>query len=119
GRSFDYGTKLWEGDRRTPEGVYTIIEKYPSRRWLWFLRLNYPNYIDRTRYNELRSEKAIPIEDGQLVGAGGFIGIHGTDNPILNSGNVNWTTGCISLDNRDIVELDRLLPVGTVVIIKP
>ena len=43
GRSFEPGTKLWEGDRRTPEGVYTIVEKHPSRRWDWFLTLNYPN----------------------------------------------------------------------------
>ena len=46
-------------------------------------------------------------------------GIHGTDNPILNIGNINWTTGCISIDNSDIVELARLLPIGTLVIIKP
>jgi murein L,D-transpeptidase YafK len=119
GRSFEPGTKLWEGDRRTPEGVYTIIGKHPSRRWQWFLTLNYPNIIDMRRYDQLRDGGVVPVEEGRPVGVGGRIGIHGTDNPLLNSGNVNWTTGCISVDNHDIDSLYKLLPVGTVVIIKP
>jgi lipoprotein-anchoring transpeptidase ErfK/SrfK len=32
---------------------------------------------------------------------------------------VNWTTGCISVDNADISELAELLPIGTLVIINP
>ena len=79
GRSFEPGTKLWEGDRRTPEGVYAIIEKHPSRRWDWFLTLNYPNEIDRHRYEQMRDGGEVPIEDGRPVGVGGRIGIHGTD----------------------------------------
>jgi L,D-transpeptidase catalytic domain len=119
GRSFEPGTKLWEGDRRTPEGVYAIIEKHPSRRWDWFLTLNYPNAIDRRRYEELRDDGELPKEDGRPVGVGGRIGIHGTDEPMLNRGNINWTTGCISVDDEDVEELKHLLPDGTVVIIKP
>jgi lipoprotein-anchoring transpeptidase ErfK/SrfK len=119
GRSFEPGTKLWEGDRRTPEGVYAIIGKHPSARWDWFLTLNYPNEIDRHRYEQLRSGGEVPIEDGRPVDIGGRIGIHGTDEPELNSGDINWTTGCISVDDDDIDELKRLLPTGTVVIINP
>jgi hypothetical protein len=119
GRSFEPGTKLWEGDRRTPEGVYTIIEKHPSRRWEWFLTLNYPNVIDRRRYEQMRDGGIVPVEEGRPVGVGGRIGIHGSDNPLLNRGDVNWTTGCISVSDQDIDELHRLLPTGTVVIINP
>jgi hypothetical protein len=119
GRNLDDGTKEYEGDRRTPEGVYTIIEKHRSSRWRWFLTLNYPNLIDRLRYDELIDDRDLPMRDGHMVGVGGRIGIHGTDNPILNRGNVNWTTGCISVDNDSIVQLEKLLPVGTIVIIKP
>ena len=43
--------------------------------------------------------------------AGGFIGIHGTSRPELLPGRVSH--GCIRLRNEDIVELDRLMPVGT------
>jgi hypothetical protein len=119
GRSFEPGTKLWEGDRRTPEGVYTIVEKHPSRRWEWFLTLNYPNVVDRRRYEQLRDGGVVPVEDGRPVGVGGRIGIHGSDCPLLNRGNVNWTTGCISVNDQDVDELDKLLPTGTVVIINP
>ena len=115
GRSFEPGTKLWEGDRRTPEGVYAIVEKHPSRRWDWFLTLNYPNEIDRHRYEQMRESGEVP----RGVGVGGRIGIHGSDEPLLNRGDVNWTTGCISVDDEDVEELMRLLPKGTVVIINP
>jgi|SRR5215469_9031543 len=119
GRNLDDGEKEYEGDRRTPEGVYTIIEKHRSSRWHWFLTLNYPNLIDRLRYDELSDDRDLPMHDGHAVGVGGRIGIHGTDNPVLNHGNVNWTTGCISVDNDSIVQLEKILPVGTIVIIKP
>jgi hypothetical protein len=119
GRNLDDGEKEYEGDRRTPEGVYTIIEKHRSYRWRWFLTLNYPNLIDRLRYDELIDDRDLPMHDGHVVGVGGRIGIHGTDNPILNRGNVNWTTGCISVDNDSISQLEKTLPIGTIVIIKP
>ena len=119
GRSFEPGTKLWEGDRRTPEGVYAIINKHPSARWDWFLTLNYPNDLDRHRYEQMRDDGEVPREDGHPVGVGGKIGIHGTDEPELNRGDINWTTGCISVDDEDVEELTRLLPKGTLVIINP
>jgi lipoprotein-anchoring transpeptidase ErfK/SrfK len=120
GRALDLGAKQWAQDRRTPEGVYTIIEKYPSARFKWFLRLNYPNLEDRVRYETMKVNGVVPVDaDGKSPTVGSAIGIHGTDVPILNSGHINWTTGCISVENNDIDDLDRLLPVGTVVIIKP
>jgi lipoprotein-anchoring transpeptidase ErfK/SrfK len=115
GRSEYPGPKEMENDRRTPEGDYMIVEKHRSRRFEWFLKLNYPNADDRDHFAELRDDGEIP----RWAREGGQVGIHGTDNPLLNVGDVNWTTGCISIDNQDIDELDRLLPVGTVVIIKP
>jgi len=121
GRNRWTGTKLWAGDGRTPEGLYTIVKKYRSRRFHWFLRLNYPNKVDRIRYEELREEDRVPIDDdeGRIAREGGAIGIHGTDQPILNRGNVDWTTGCISVDNDAIFKLYELLPIRTIVVIKP
>ena len=43
--------------------------------------------------------------------AGGFVGIHGTDRPELIPGPVSH--GCIRMSNRDVVELSRLMPIGT------
>lgn len=119
GRSLELGTKEWAGDRRTPEGVYEIIRKRPNRRWRYFLQLNYPNNWDRRMYRALLAEHEVPRLRGRAIPEGGAIGIHGTDEPMLNAGNVNWTTGCISVGNGAIDELDTILPVGTLVIIKP
>jgi hypothetical protein len=43
--------------------------------------------------------------------AGGFVGIHGTKSPELLPGRVSH--GCIRLRNEDVLELGRLMPVGT------
>jgi L,D-transpeptidase catalytic domain len=48
--------------------------------------------------------------------SGGFVGIHGTDEPELLPGRVSH--GCIRLRNQDILELGRLMPVGTPVTIR-
>jgi len=118
GRNPDHSAKLYEGDLKTPEGVYTIIEKYYNPRWRWFMRLNYPNYDDRNRYESMLNEGLVPIIWGHPRHLGGAIGIHGTDRPQFNRLHVNWTLGCISTDNDAIDELERILPVGTMVIIE-
>lgn len=48
--------------------------------------------------------------------AGGFIGIHGTDQPQLIPGRVSH--GCIRLRNAAILKLGKLMPVGTPVTIR-
>jgi L,D-transpeptidase-like protein len=47
---------------------------------------------------------------------GGFVGIHGTNRPHLLPGRVSH--GCIRMRNADILELARLMPVGTPVTIR-
>jgi lipoprotein-anchoring transpeptidase ErfK/SrfK len=42
---------------------------------------------------------------------GGFIGIHGTDQPQLIPGRISH--GCIRMRNRDILALAKLMPIGT------
>ena len=42
---------------------------------------------------------------------GGFVGIHGTNQPEILPGRVSH--GCIRLRNQDILRLSRLMPVGT------
>lgn len=115
GRSLTAGAKLWEGDRRTPEGNYLIVGKHRSARFGWFLHISYPNERDHQRFEQSRAAHLIPARANE----GGQIGIHGTDSPYLNVAEVDWTTGCISVDNADIGELARLLPIGTLVIINP
>jgi lipoprotein-anchoring transpeptidase ErfK/SrfK len=48
--------------------------------------------------------------------AGGFVGIHGTNQPGLIPGRISH--GCIRLRNADILRLARLMPVGTPLIVR-
>jgi lipoprotein-anchoring transpeptidase ErfK/SrfK len=48
--------------------------------------------------------------------AGGFVGIHGTNEPELIPGRISH--GCIRMRNADILRLGRLMPVGTPVTIR-
>ncbi len=47
---------------------------------------------------------------------GGFIGVHGTNEPALIPGRISH--GCVRLRNADILRLSRLMPVGTPVTIR-
>jgi L,D-transpeptidase catalytic domain len=48
--------------------------------------------------------------------AGGYIGIHGTNQPWLLPGRVSH--GCIRMRNPDILRLGRLMPIGTPITIR-
>jgi lipoprotein-anchoring transpeptidase ErfK/SrfK len=110
--------KLYEGDRRTPEGEYHVIAKHVHPEWQRFLLLDYPNADDRQVYIWRRTKGLVPARGGQVAGTGGAIGIHGTVNDALNRAGVNWTYGCISLLSRDMRELYDIVPVGTRVVIE-
>src|SRR5881296_2274399 len=112
------GSKLYEGDRRTPSGLYMIVDKRPHPRWRRFLLLDYPNAQDLHRYWLAMEGGDLPRRGDGYVSAGGAVGIHGTDKPGLNARGVDWTWGCISLQNADIDDLARLVPVGTLVLIE-
>jgi murein L,D-transpeptidase YafK len=112
------GKKLHEGDLRTPTGLYMIVHKRPHWRWEHFLLLDYPNAHDRERYWQALEAGELPREGSGWVGIGGQVGIHGTDKPALNDRNVDWTLGCISLQNRDVADLAAMVPVGTLVLIE-
>jgi murein L,D-transpeptidase YafK len=112
------GSKLYEGDLRTPTGLYMIVDKRRHPRWRHFLLLDYPNVQDVHRYWLAMETGGIPRRGDGYVGTGGAVGIHGTDKPGLNRRNVDWTWGCISLDNADVDDLATLVPVGTLVLIE-
>lgn len=114
--SDDLADKMMEGDRKTPEGQFKIINKRIHPKWHRFLHIDYPNEASREKFNERKKQGIIPIN----AKIGGSIGIHGTwpneDFAIDNT--QNWTLGCISMKNKDVEELYQLVPVGTTVIIQ-
>jgi lipoprotein-anchoring transpeptidase ErfK/SrfK len=86
----------------TPTGEFYVRSK------LWSLRS--PFYGPLAFGTSARSTVLTDWPDG------GFIGIHGTSRPELLPGRVSH--GCIRMRNDDILELGRLMPVGTPVTIR-
>ncbi|MFO1037232.1 MAG: L,D-transpeptidase family protein [Geminicoccaceae bacterium] len=105
------GTKLYEGDGRTPEGDYRVDARNPASGFYRALRISYPNAVDRARAKAL----------GQR--AGGLVMIHGLPPERAGFGadqwKFDWTNGCIAVSNREMDELWARVEVGTPVEIRP
>lgn len=107
------GVKHREGDQVTPVGHYHVVSKGPSR-YATFMLLDYPNAEDRIRFAQARAAGDLP-RDATI---GGAIGIHGAPpQRTFKAGHklVDWTLGCIAVDDDEIAEVASLVPVGTVV----
>lgn len=104
------GHKQQEWDGKTPEGLYYIDEKHTSDKFQKFLNISYPNKAD------IESAKA------RGVNPGGNVGIHGDKGGVqgfFDRMNPQWTQGCISVRNSAIEEIYALVPVGTLILIRP
>lgn len=109
------GRKQFEGDRRTPSGLYRITRKRRHSKYTRFLDLDYPNADDLTAFHAAIASGLVPPGRSR---PGRLIGIHGTDKEDLNRLGVDWTLGCVSMRNRDVEELYELVPAGTPVLIR-
>ncbi len=110
------GPKRMEGDKVTPVGRYRIVSKTPSR-YRVFMALDYPNAEDRSRFARLKAEGVLP-KDARI---GGDVGIHGSPpEPEWKATHktVDWTLGCIAVDDDEIQTIARQTPIGTLVEIK-
>ena len=97
------GPKRFQGDKRTPEGIYRIDSRHKSKKYRLFLHVSYPNDEDQKNYK--KGLKDGTIEKG--TGIGSAIGVHGEKSGYekLPLGWFNWTAGCIAVSNDDIDEL--------------
>jgi murein L,D-transpeptidase YafK len=111
------GRKLYEGDRRTPSGVYRISDKRSHARYHRFLDFDYPNPADIAHFQYALARGEVP-QEGHVARPGALLGIHGSDKEDLNRVGVNWTYGCVALMNRDIEELYEMVPEGAVLLIQ-
>ena len=87
------GTATWP----TPRGVFAVRSKLTRYRSPFYGPLAFGT-----------TARSAVLTDWP---AGGFVGIHGTNEPELIPGYVSH--GCIRMRNEDILRLGRLLPVGT------
>jgi murein L,D-transpeptidase YafK len=112
----DLGDKMMAGDRKTPEGVYTIVSKRIHRKWDRFMMLDYPTKEDYAKFIYRKQRGLIPAN----AKPGGGIGIHGVwpHEDYTIDQYQNWTEGCISMKNKDVEELYNIIPVGTKIYIR-
>lgn len=126
------GAKRVLGDRKTPLGVYKIINFKGNSKFHYFMQLDYPNLLDAwygyknkiITANEFKNittaikNNGIAPQDTKL---GGYIGIHGlgktTDQKLAIQSEINWTQGCIAMTNDEINDLKKYVAIGTRVII--
>ncbi|MGB0562500.1 MAG: L,D-transpeptidase family protein [Spirulinaceae cyanobacterium] len=111
------GDKFYEGDRKTPEGIYRVRDLYPHPAWSKFIWLDYPN--PQSWRGHLQAKLTGQISP--LASIGGEIGIHGVpegQEGLIEKRN-NWTWGCVSLKNADVDEIYTVIDQGTVVEIRP
>jgi murein L,D-transpeptidase YafK len=105
------GAKEYEGDQRTPEGVYSIDFHKPDSDYHLALHVSYPEQHD--------------IDRAALQGlsAGSDIMIHGLPNGRGWVGRfhrrIDWTAGCVAVTNFEIEEIYRAVPDGTPIELRP
>ncbi|MBQ9274152.1 MAG: L,D-transpeptidase family protein [Succinivibrio sp.] len=105
------GPKRYEGDRRTPEGTYTLDYVKNHSQYYKAFHISYPNLQD--------------IQNARRMGVrpGGMIMVHGQpprkDGYHDNVQRTDWTRGCIALLNPDIDLFIDLVDVGTPITINP
>ncbi|HBG24268.1 MAG: hypothetical protein A2X17_08205 [Bacteroidetes bacterium GWF2_41_61] len=104
------GDKLQRGDKATPEGKYSITAKKSGSKTIYHkaLLINFPNEEDKIRFNKMKARGSI----SRNAHIGGMIEIHGG-----GGRGIDWTEGCVALENRDMDNLYALCSVGTPVAI--
>lgn len=105
------GAKKFEGDCKTPEGLYYIIDKNPNSVCHKNLGISYPNKRDKTNAQKIGKS------------TGGDIKIHGLRNNFEMVGKLHrwfdWTAGCIAVTNKEMDELYQKVRIGTPIEINP
>jgi murein L,D-transpeptidase YafK len=99
------GHKMFEGDGRTPEGMYFIDRRNPNSEFHLSIGISYPDAADLARALEMELDP------------GGDIFIHGT--PRMFRGKRDWTAGCIAVSNRDMEKIYAMVQNGTPIMILP
>ena len=105
------GPKHFQGDLKTPEGLYHITNKNAQSIAHKSLAISYPNDDDRKYARRFGKP------------TGGDVMIHGTMNGDENNEdayiNTDWTWGCIAVTNKEVDELFKFVKIGAPIYILP
>ena len=101
------GHKMFEGDGRTPEGIYYINRQNPNSQYHLSLGISYPNTEDAARAMMLGQQP------------GGDIMIHGRG-PYGNKQTLrDWTAGCIAVNDDEMEDIFSMVRPGVPIVIYP
>lgn len=98
------GQKEYEGDGRTPEGIYTLDWQRWETPVFHSFHISYPNKADSIR------AKTKGLKPGSNIM------VHGTSKGIKTK--KDWTNGCIALTNNDMIEFRKMVFQDTVIEIR-
>ena len=101
------GHKQFEGDGRTPEGIYRINRRNPNSRYHLSLGISYPNTKD------------VAFARARGKSPGGEIFIHGGPRILAERNKADWTAGCISVTDKEMETIYAMVNDGTLIYIKP
>ncbi len=89
------GPKTRQGDKATPEGLYSIVARKAGGATQFYkaLLLNYPNAEDRVCFERNQKNGRLPSH----AKIGNLIEIHGHGGK-----GADWTDGCVALTNTDM-----------------
>lgn len=103
------GHKQFEGDGKTPEGIYFVDRFNPRSRYHLSVGVSYPNERD----------KAFAASHGRKPGGDIFIHGRGPEGNNLFPRQRDWTAGCIAVTDEEIEEIYAMLQPGTPIVIYP
>jgi len=101
------GTKLKQGDYKTPEGTYRVIDMRKDKVYYKEILISYPNQEDKDRSKGLgfRTGGGITIHAQPNWNWDG----HGNDFTLGQ----DWTEGCMALTNEGMDNLFTMIKLGT------
>lgn len=103
------GAKQFEGDGRTPEGIYFIDRFNPRSQYHLSVGISYPDAND----------KAYAQSFGFLPGGDIFIHGWGPEGRVKAPKQRDWTAGCIAVNDEEIEEIYAMLRPGVPIVINP
>lgn len=117
GQNYSKGPKIELGDKKTPEGLYSVEYKNDQSEFYKALKVSYPNSED----------KAYAIQNGLVPGDD--IMIHGykknyaqlieNNNAWSQAEAFNWTSGCVAVRNNVMDLLFKIIKTKTQIAMCP
>ena len=106
------GRKLKKGDKKTPEGIYTIIDKRKDKKYYKEMLISYPNDTDKSRAKKLGLNPGNGITIHAQVPM--FWDGKGDDYTLSH----DWTNGCMAMTNKGMDTIWNMVALGTTIEIK-